>query len=153
MPPNASLVGHLQSINILQANHVTALLGFNHQAKLCLHSWLFGQSASSGTLSSSPEGPRERWGNAGAASGCCGHRHCCSRRHRRRRLGTQAWGAVGPHMEPPPPGAAAATTAPHTGEPQAHKVKGPVYDPMYPRPREGDVASPSLPVFSSTATN
>lgn len=52
-------------------------------------------------------------------------------------------------MEPPPPGAAAATAAPHAGEPQAHKVKDPVHDPTYPRPRERDVAWPSLPVFGS----
>lgn len=53
----------------------------------------------------------------------------------RHRLGTRAWGAVGPRMEPPPPGAAAATAAPHAGEPQAHKVEGAGHDPMYPRPR------------------
>lgn len=56
-------------------------------------------------------------------------------------------------MEPPPPGAAAATAAPHTGEPQAHNVEGPIRDPTYSRPRAGDVAWPGLPVFGSTATN
>ena len=127
---------HLRSTSSPRANHNIALWS---KARLpspgsrAVDPRCFGQSASSGTFGSSFMGPREQWGNAGAASRCCRRNRC-----RHRRLGARAWGAVGPRMEPPPPGAANTAAALHTGEPGARRVEGPVRDPMYPsRPRAG----------------
>lgn len=58
---------------------------------------------------------RALWVKPFTSRGHSPHRRRRCRRHRR--LGSRAWGAVGPRMEPPPPGAANTTAALRTGTP------------------------------------